>query len=289
MIKINLKNKKVLFSICCIIIALILVASGVLFILPSSRENKSKKKNAYEKAYNEYLNSDKTDEDKQKLKSSAIDYAEILANDKEYTKAIEVLSEVDEQERIEDFYYDSAKDCEKKGEYGAAVSWYEKITNKNVSDDLLSAKYSYVKQKANNNNKNFTTCRFLKELMAADYKDSAKLFQELYSWKAEIITNQDTDDKKTQLSEVEEESKICFHIKFYGGEPGETISASYEIADAKGTKLIGEWTDVACNGKECWKFVEYNTSDAKEQLSFRCYDMDRNLLCEQRIGIIEPK
>lgn len=267
-----------------ITVLIILMLSMIVHAVKYSEAKRLAKQQKYEKAYETYIELGETEKTKENLKQTGVDYAEHLMEDKDFESAIEVLSEIEEDELLQQCYYESAKAFAKQKEYGLAVSWYERIENEDVTDELLATKYAFVKCEENRNNTNYTTCRYLKELKAADYKDSAKIYEELYAWKATIIANKDKNDQKTQMKSLEKGDVVSFHIQLSGGEPREEVSLSYEILDEKGKKTTGEWSRVSCNGAECWKYIEYDSADVSGKVTLTIYNQNKDVLSELSIN-----
>lgn len=263
----------------------ILMLSMIVHAVKYSEAKRLAKQQKYEKAHETYIELGKTEETKENLKQTGIDYAEHLMEDKDFESAIEVLSEIEEDEMLQQCYYESAKAFAKQKEYGLAISWYERIENEDVTDELLATKYAFVKSKENYNNTNYTTCRYLKELIAAEYKDSAKIYKELYAWKATIIANDNQNDQNTKMKDFKKGDVVFFHIQLSGGEPREEVSLSYEIMDETGKKTTGEWPRVSCNGVECWKYIEYDSADVSGKVTLTISDSDKKVLGEQSVKI----
>lgn len=268
-----------------IVVLVFLMLSMIVHTVKYSKAKRLAKQQKYEKAYEQYIELGETEKTKENLKKSGVDYAEHLMVDKDFESAIEVLSEIEEEEMLQQCYYESAKMYEKQKEYGLAINWYERVENEDVTNELLDAKYAFVKSKENRNNTNYTTCRYLKELMAAEYKDSAKIYEELYAWRANILANQDKNDQQTKMKTFNRGETVFFHIQLSGGEPQEKVSVSYEILDEKGNKTTGEWTRVSCDDKECWKYIEYDTIDISGTVTLTIFDANKKILGSQTVKV----
>ena len=106
-----------------------------------------------------------------------------------------------------------------KGEYESAIPWYQKAGE---SEQISECKYNYVK--ANFNNENETTYKYLQELKAAEYKDSASLYENLYSWHLELAGYQ------SEMKDSGYGARIFLKYKLSGGTPGEELPLHVEYS-----------------------------------------------------------
>lgn len=283
------KKTLIISSICATFVILLIFAMLYMLIysIKYSSKNRNAKQKKYEQAYEKCIILGKSEETKEELEQAAVDYAEHLMVDNDYEKAVEVLETTEEKESLQQCYQEYADYLAKQKEYSLAITWYERVENKDVTKELLAAKYAYVKSEENYNRLNYTTCRYLKDLMAAEYKDSAKLYEELYAWKATIIANEDKSDQKTHIESFQMGKLVHFHVKLIGGEPQERATMRYEITDASGEVISGEWNKVKCDEKGCWQHIEYYVIKETDMLTLKIYDQNNKVLGEQGVKINE--
>ena len=111
---------------------------------------------------------------------------------------------------------------------------------------LREAKYNYAKAHLFPND--LHTHAYLKELKALKYKDSAKLFDDLYRWRAELVyANSGANDHTTTDYSVNKRPTY-FHFTFFlnGGEPGETAEFYHRVIWPDGSVYVAEWCWTDC-------------------------------------------
>lgn len=210
--------------------------------------------------------------------------------DKQYYSALTWYQRVTRYDKNADFYTDScykyAVECINDGDYSSALTYLDKAGNRDgVAEQKKAAKYGYVN--ANKNNSNTTTFEYLKELKAANYKDSASIYKDLYSWKVDIVVNDSEDDEKTDMSSISKYSNWYFHVNLSGGEPGAEIQVKYTGYFPDGETNSGKWDSKWSDGwgGTCWFY--YNTPVYGQQGTFKLkvFDGSGNLLGEKSVKI----
>ncbi len=210
--------------------------------------------------------------------------------DKQYYSALTWYEKVTGYDKNADFYTDScynyAVEQIEKGKYGNALTFLNKAGNRDgVAEQKKAAKYGYVN--VNKNNNNTITFEYLKELKAANYKDSASIYKDLYAWKVDIVVNDSKDDEKTDMSSISKYSNWYFHVNLSGGEPGAEIQVKYTgyfpNGGTRSDKWDSKWSDGW--GGTCWFY--YNTPVYGQQGTFRLkvFDGSGNLLGEKSVKI----
>ena len=143
-----------------------------------------------------------------------------------YTEAVAILTQLED-------YRDSSALLDEKNHPGKET-------------ELREAKYCYVKAHLFPND--LHTHAYLKELKALKYKDSAKLFDDLYSWRAELTyANCSADDYATTNYSINKRpSYFHFNFRLTGGEPGETAEFYHTTIWPDGSVYVAEWCWTDC-------------------------------------------
>jgi hypothetical protein len=147
---------------------------------------------------------------------------------------------------------------------------------KDSEKKISEAMYSYVLKHKNNNDT--TTFDYLKKLKKQDYKDSSRIYENLYAWEITIIAvNSSKDDEMTNKSSIRRNQPIYFHIRLTGGEPNDSVRISVKSSLPNGN--TGDYTfetkwDDGTEGWYGWPDGIYSTG------TIRCsfYDDDGNLI-----------
>ena len=160
-------------------------------------------------------------------------YAKTLADDGNYTGAIKWFEKCGNYSDAADqklaAQYNYAKSLYDNGNYRGAAQEFEKCGDYiDAEDQLLAAQYAYVNVCRNNSNTFTYEC--LKNLKANYYKDSAEIFDELYTWKVTVTAiNSSQYDESTNYSTLVGLRPVYFHYKLTGGEPNEKIIVNFTI------------------------------------------------------------
>lgn len=157
---------------------------------------------------------------------------------------------VDSYDTNADFYLDSCYNFGKSklnnGDYSSALTWFSKCANySDTQEQIKETKYQYVKN--NMNNRNTATFEYMKELKAANYKDSANVYNELYAWKATSVFNTNKDNKSISMDSISKYDPIYCHVTVSGGEPNGKTQVTYSVTMPNGEtyrkSFPGEWGD----------------------------------------------
>lgn len=280
----------------------------------------------YQNAYDNFSLLKEYEDSKSKFQESGYGYAQALMAEKKYQEALDVLDSVGEYKKSselkEQCYLDGAKQFYDNKDYKNAVIWYQhqKLSEKdrfyiescyqygvqflnsgeygkaieqlnktgNYSDakeKINEAKYAYTL--ANKNSSSKTTYNYLKDLKAAGYKDSEKIYEELYAWKVDIIANDDKNDKTTSLSSISKYSNFYFHISLSGGEPGDETKIKYTgffpDGDTNSGIFDGKWS----NGDSgtCWFYYTNPAYGKQGTFTLKVYDNNGNMIGTESIKI----
>jgi tetratricopeptide (TPR) repeat protein len=168
-----------------------------------------------------------------------IEACKTAINEREYNAAVELYHAGKYEEAYTAFinlkkYSDSAElakesgkllaeDYLKQGDTYSAVQWYKKIGD---NDTAVTTEYDYIKKHYVNTDT--LTYTYLKELSGKNYKDTKKLYDNLYAIKFKLIFIK-SDDWNKDLNTLKSASTIYNNdfpraaFCFTGGYPGETL------------------------------------------------------------------
>lgn len=177
------------------------------------------------------------------------------------------------------------------GFYEEAIEIFKDLDGyKNSEEKILEAKYEYILQ--NHNNDNRTTYTYLKELKKIDYKDCVNLYKKLYEWKITVIAiNSSENDETTFNNSISKYDAVYFHLKLTGGEPGESvrITAKPTFPDGEVGEYVFEekWRDgdILWYG---WSGSIYENPQYGQTGTLRCnfYDDQGNLIGAGSVSIV---
>lgn len=210
-------------------------------------------------------------------------------NKGDYDNAMLCFQMIEDADYSSEYYmdlcYKVAEDWYNDGQYEEALEWYEKINAGKCSFDdveerILEAKYGYVED--NFYNYNETTYKYLKLLKEEDYKDCRDLYDELYTWKTEIITNKTESDNSSDYSSFSKGSYIYFHVKLLGGTPGQKIWPKYTVTYPSGSTGNGEWDTSYGNASNIWVRVNPGSTGT---LTVRIYDAGDNFIGKKSVTV----
>ena len=150
----------------------------------------------------------------------------LLMSQKKFLEAEKIFSEItiysDSAKQLKECKYQRALGLVKDKKYTQAVPIFKELGNHSDSaDQWKSAMYSYVLAHKNNDDK--TTYEYLSELRRNNYKDSKKLYDDLYTWRA-TISFYTSSTSTTPVSSISRNQKYL-RIKWTltGGTPGAKI------------------------------------------------------------------
>lgn len=175
--------------------------------------------------------------------------------------------------------YQEATTLLNSGHYERALILFEELKQANYKDSaqkLNETKYQYVLEK--NDNKDSTVYTYMKDLVAANYKNSSQVFDKLYAWKFEIAFST-TQKSMYHADTVNATSQLFpfYYINFRitGGEPGESLHGQYEIKFSNGQKITKGYGD---GGGIVLSIVLSATENPLGKTTFTLYDDYGNVL-----------
>ena len=248
----------------------------------------------YEHAILIYKKTQGYDENSEFYKNLVYQSGMAAMKDGAYLDAVVAFKKVpgylDADEQLLEANYQRALEYIQRGVYDNAADILEELNDyKDSQSKILEIKYQYVQGHLTNTDT--TTHKYLKDLKAAQYKDSADIFEELYAWKAEIIAiNSDPDDVKTYKTSISVYDPVYFHIKITGGEPGAEVTLTRKTIYPDGDTYETKWDWAAQNGTITW--VGWDTGiyqkpayGTRGTLTLQIYDENGNMIGEGSVKI----
>jgi outer membrane protein assembly factor BamD (BamD/ComL family) len=180
-----------------------------------------------------------------------------LMEEESYDEAIVIFTMIieykDSFELVSESLYQKACGYLDREEYTQAVSVFETITYyKDSTDKLKEAKYGYVL--ANRNNDDTTTYDYLISLKEGFYKDSAAIYQELYTWKVTILGWNSDKESTVYQTQISRFMPVYCHIAISGGPPGGGLTFSFSGTTPDGGKFENTSSTSYEDGMEGWIF-----------------------------------
>ncbi len=169
-----------------------------------------------------------------KILSCKYEFAKVTLEAKNYDEAKKLFKEIkdygDSGDMIKECSYQKALSLIENKKYEDAVTILLKIKKYSDSAEKINeCKYLYVTENLSKDNK--TTVKYIKELAALKYRNSAELKKELLGDVSEtgvkVLVNTSKTDTKTAVTSVSRSNAIYFHViadsEFYGN----TVTLSY--------------------------------------------------------------
>lgn len=227
------------------------------------------------------------------LSESYRGYAEQLYNEKKYADAVKYYKKCADFNEYSELYracrYNIGLELFEKKNYSKSANVFGEdylIDYKDAYDYYMRSMYEYVLQ--NRNNDDNTTLLFLTALNDAYYKDSAAIFDELYSWKVDIVANTNKNYKTYESKYFNRRNDWYFHIELSGGKPNESTKLYYKGIYPDGDQKTNEWEGVWQEGSTGWCSFGYTyfTGDyGLGTFTLIVYDEDYNVIGEKSIEI----
>ena len=182
--------------------------------------------------------------------------------------------------------YQKATEYLNNKNYTQALMFFEELASegyKDSAEQVKETKYQFAKER--NDSKDETVYEYLQELVAENYKDSAEIYNQLYSWGAEIAFS---NYQKTLIhSDVVKASTKTFpfyYINFaiIGGTPGDSFSGQYEIKYSNG-KI--ERAGYGSGGGLTLSLICSATENPIGYTTFTLYDANGNILATRSATI----
>lgn len=198
-----------------------------------------------------------------------------------YAKAFKTYTAIRNYDKKSEFFYDL---CYKygrvllnRGEHTAAINYLKIGGNKHKVHALINeAMYRYINENGTDKGEGSTFYTYIKKLKAENYKDSAKIYKEVYAWKATIIANDDENDETTDMESISKYSNWYFHVALNGGEPGAMTKMKYKGIFPDGDISTGSWDEkwTSNDSGTCWFY--YHSPEFGKQGTFKLIISDGN-------------
>ena len=175
----------------------------------------------------------------------------------EYRKAVKGFSALkgyrNSAEMVDETRYKNACSNMDNGNYDLAITIFSGLgTYKDSKDKVLECKYLYVVD--NDNCEDLTTFDYLKELKAANYKDSSYIYDRIYKWTVKVVVNESEDDTTTNKSSISKYSPVYFHLLVSGGTPGQHLRIRVTGVHPNGETIYRDCSDSPTNNNGSWWF-----------------------------------
>lgn len=240
------KRKITVITIISIILALtaliIINFSNIEYILAG----KLLEAKQYENAISLYSELGDFKDSADKVKQSNYLWGCDLLNEKEYDSAVHKFYRAenysDSAEKLKQSYYLLACEEYDKGDYEYAIVDFGYSDNyKDSAEKIKLAKYGYIIH--NQDSSDDTTYKYLNELKAIGYKDTNALYNDLYSWKAQIFSVSTSRNNNYGIikSVYHTTSYLSFKFKLTGGTPGQKTTFTHTIKWPDGSVSKSDW------------------------------------------------
>lgn len=275
------KRKKMII----IITTAVIVIAAFLFsyfkwIQPAMKYNSGKEAleaGDYQKAYEAFSKLDDYKDSEELSVEAAYQYGILCVDEENYDKAIEVLTSLDGYEDSNKYINKAklgkANQLIDEKKYEEAIDLLGEIKNlKGTDKALLAAKYGYVTEHKDKKDKK--TIKYLKTLKKADYKDSNKIYDELFKWEVSIFFNTSQTDTKTKVKAISKYDSAYCHVILSGGAPGDSTKLRYVMTSPGGGTTSETWSKTwkkgTSGGTVYWSDVAQYAPSGK--LSVTVYD-----------------
>lgn len=249
----------------------------------------------YGEAARSFANISEYEDSGSRHQTAAYNFGLSLLTEQNYEEAAIVFEELgnykDSVKKYKDAQYQKALALVSAEQFEAAVDLFGELGQYN---DCLARKKEamYAYTVSHKNRECTTTYEYLTELIKSNYKDSKKVYDELYAWTITGYVNTSATDTSTRLTSVSAYTKnVTFHYQIAGGPPGGTITLYHVIQwpDGSLSKSQGTWDNVTAGSTFTSHFEGYfwsNPAYARAgTLTSRIYDKATGKL----IGTVEIK
>lgn len=184
--------------------------------------------------------------------------------------------------------YNNATTALSSGDVNTAITLFEELARKNYQDSaeqLKEAKYQFVKNNLDRDNTRAMT--YLDSLKSDQYKDSEQIYQDVYSWKADIAISR--TERSSVHNDVLDVTNRMFPIYFfnfrtYGGpKDGGEFTGTYEVIFSNGEKTSNNFI-----GRDSDIFYAISLSAKQNPIgktTFNLYDGTGNLIATKSCTI----
>lgn len=176
--------------------------------------------------------------------------------------------------------YEKAKAALESGNYNSAIFLLEDLAEKDYEDSkdlLLETKYLYVKSNYTRNNPN--CLKYLDSLIENDYKDSQKLYDDLFSWKVDIaISTYKQSHNHCDVIDVRDQLLGLYYFNFrtYDGPKNDEFNGKYEIVFSNGKAITDNF--IGADNNFYFSVTLSAIGNPKGKTTFNVYGEDGNLL-----------
>lgn len=215
--------------------------------------------------------------------------------DKEYVKAYDIFNELgyfrDSKKQAEYCAYEKAEELLSIKDYELAVEYYKRANGYEDSQEkVLEAEYEYVN--AHLANDNLTTYEYLEELIDIEYKDSAKIYEQLYTLTVTVNINNKEENYYESVDEVSMYNKWHCFILIDGGKPDEEKTYNFRcVLTLPDGSSEEKWINDA-KTNDIFDYLVWQKSNPMYRqtgiATFSVFDEEENLLAEKTVRLIDP-
>ena len=188
-------------------------------------------------------------------------------------------------------YYEKGKLYLEDSAYEDAIYWLEDYVYEDSESLLLEAKNGYVHESAHWNNDDETTFQYVKDLINGDYPGAQNTYDQLYSWKLEILGFNNSETSTIYVKELSVTDGWYCHLKLTGGEPGASTKITY---GAKGRDTGLDFyrsepiSDLYKDGNVSYVFLHYRDyTGSPDQITFVFYGEDGEELASSSLNVVK--
>lgn len=237
------------------------------------------------------LQNNKYDRDVSDLyKSACYQYADQLAEEKKYEKAIEYYTYAKDYEdandkKIEVTYLYGCHLLERSDYVNAVNAFYKCKGYKDTDKKILDAQYQYVI--AHQYAGDYTTGIYLNNLTGENYLDSKKLYEEIYKWEMVVTAFNSSENSNYDMDSLSKYSKWYCHVELCGGKPGDKTKVKLVATYPDGSTVSRWWDWELVRGDTSWWCFYYNTPQygSTGTFSIKFYDENSNLIGKDSVQI----
>lgn len=181
-----------------------------------------------------------------------------LQTNGQYTEAIVVFDAIpsrfsDAQTQASECRYRLAMSLMDQGNYSEAYQYL--LLLQGYKDGEYAKKYCYVQ--LHRSKDDATTMSYLKDLTAAQYRDSSAIYFDVTKWTVSVVANLYATDSVSSVSTVSKYDTWYFHMNVAGGPPSGTIELYYKVTYPDKATYTGTFSG-GYDGAKCYLECGYS-------------------------------
>ncbi|MFA0814449.1 MAG: hypothetical protein ACC608_01525 [Anaerofustis sp.] len=181
-----------------------------------------------------------------------------LQTNGQYTEAIVVFDAIpsrfpDAQTQASECRYIMAMSLMDQGNYSEAYPYL--LLLQGYKDGEYAQKYCYVQ--LHRSKDDATTMNYLKDLTAAQYRDSSAIYFDVTKWTVSVVANRYASDSVSSVSTVSKYDTWYFHMNVAGGPPNGAIELYYKVTYPDKATYTGTYSG-GYDGAKCYLECGYS-------------------------------